>query len=81
MLQSLGTKQVEPEAFAETGVYIPELALSLTKPLKMEPAALVFGTVAITIFSEIFKKILVESCLCQKTVISNLKGRKLSRVT
>ena len=69
MLQPLGTKQVKPESFAETGVYVPELALSLTKPLKMKPAALVFCAMTITIQSEILQKVLVKSGLSQETVV------------
>lgn len=46
-----------------------ELALSITKPLKMKPAALIFCTKAITIQSEVLQKVLIKPCLCQKTVV------------
>ena len=62
-------KQVKPESFAETGVYILELALSLTKSLKMKTAALVFCTMTITVQSEILQKVLVKPGLSQETVV------------
>jgi hypothetical protein len=62
-------KQVKPESLAETGVYILELALSLTKPLKMKSAALVFCTMTITVHSEIFQEIFVKPGLSQETVV------------
>ena len=69
MLQPLGTKQVKPKAFAEAGVYILELALSLTKPFKMKSAALIFCAMAITIQPEILQKVLVKPGLSQKTIV------------
>lgn len=53
VLQPLGTKQVKSEPFAETGIDVSKLALTFTKSLEMEPAALVFCAMTITIQSEI----------------------------
>lgn len=69
MLQPLGTKQVKPEPLAETGIYVPKLALAFTKLLKMKSAALIFCTMTITIQSEVLQEVLVKPGLSQETVI------------
>jgi hypothetical protein len=69
VLQPLGTKQVKPEPFAETGIDVSKLALTFTKSLEMKSAALVFCAMTIAIQSEILQKVLVKPCLCQETVV------------